>query len=51
MSPKEQQSADIVWSVMMPSETVLHCDRLVESFPQYGNVINVSDIDDSHIQV
>lgn len=46
MSPSEQQSAEYVWSVMMPSETVLHCDRLVESFSLYGNVLNVSDIDE-----
>jgi len=45
MSPFENAS-DAVWCVTMPSEAVLHCDRLVESFENYGKVLNVQDINE-----
>ena len=45
MSPFES-ATDPVWCVTMPSEAVLHCDRLVESFENYGKVLNVQDINE-----
>ena len=45
MSPFEN-ATDAVWCVTMPSEAVLHCDRLVESFENYGKVLNVQDLNE-----
>lgn len=45
MSPFEI-ATDAVWCVTVPSEAVLQCDMLVDSFKNFGKVLNVLDINE-----